>query len=435
MSNIVVLGAGLAGMSAAYELREGLGSSHRITVVGEGGLFGFTPSNPWLAVGWRKAAEITINAAEHLARKDIGFNGSGAVAIDAPTRRLRTGDGQLLDYDYLLICTGPKLAFEEVPGSGPDHGYTQSVCTTAHAAKAWTAYEEFLKEPGPIVIGAAQGASCFGPAYEFALIVDADLRRRKLRDKVPMTFVTSEPYIGHMGLGGVGDSKGLMESELRQHHIRWITNAKVQEVRPGEVVAVEHDAQGQPLKEQVLPFKFAMLLPAFKGVDAVAGVEGLCNPRGFVIVDKHQRSPKFPQIFAAGVCVAIPPVEVTPIATGAPKTGFMIESMVTTIVRNIKAELRGETPDFEGTWNAVCLADMGDTGMAFVALPQIPPRNVTWTKKGKWVHLAKIGFEKYFLYKMRNGTSEPVYEKYIMGMLGIERLKSGKRASSSHEHP
>ncbi len=435
MSNIVVLGAGLAGMSAAYELREALGSSHRITVIGEGGLFGFTPSNPWLAVGWRKQSEITLDAGERLARKDIGFNGSGAVAIDAPTRRLRTGDGQLLDYDYLLICTGPKLAFEEVPGSGPDHGFTQSVCTTSHAEKAWTAYEAFLKDPGPVVIGAVQGASCFGPAYEFALILDADLRRRKLRDKVPMTFVTSEPYIGHMGLGGVGDSKGLMESELRQHHIRWISNAKVQEVRPGEVVAVEHDAQGQPLKEQVLPFKFAMLLPAFKGVDAVAGVEGLCNPRGFVIVDKHQRSPKFPQIFAAGVCVAIPPVEVTPIATGAPKTGFMIESMVTTIVRNIKAELRGEASDFEGTWNAVCLADMGDTGMAFVALPQIPPRNVTWTKKGKWVHVAKIAFEKYFLYKMRQGTSEPVYEKYIMGMLGIERLKTGNRASSSNKHP
>ena len=72
----------------------------------------------------------------------------------------------------------------------------------------------------PVVIGAAQGASCFGPAYEFAMIVDADLRKRKLRDRVPMTFVTSEPYIGHMGLGGVGDSKGLLESELRQRHIK-----------------------------------------------------------------------------------------------------------------------------------------------------------------------------------------------------------------------
>ena len=96
-----------------------------------------------------------------------------------------------------------------------------------------------------------------------------------------------------------------------------------------------------------------------------------------------------------------------------------------------KAELKGETPDYEGTWNAVCLADMGETGAAFVALPQIPPRNVTWTKVGKWVHVAKIGFEKYFLYKMRNGTSEPIYEKYILGMLGIERLKDVKRASKS----
>ena len=169
-----------------------------------------------------------------------------------------------------------------------------------------------------------------------------------------------------------------------------------------------------------------MLLPAFKGVPAVAAVEGLCNPRGFVLVDKQMRSPKYREIFAAGVCVAIPPVEPTPVPTGAPKTGFMIESMVTTIVRNIEAELAGKPTDIEGTWNAVCLADMGDSGVAFVALPQIPPRNVTWAKKGRWVHIAKVAFEKYFLFKMRNGTSEPIYEKYILGLLGIERLKDGK---------
>jgi hypothetical protein len=32
-----------------------------------------------------------------------------------------------------------------------------------------------------------------------------------------------------------------------------------------------------------VPFKYSMLLPPFKGVDAVAAVEGLCNPRGFVL--------------------------------------------------------------------------------------------------------------------------------------------------------
>lgn len=429
MANILILGAGLAGMSAAYELRDTLGAAHRITVIGDGERFSFTPSNPWLAVGWRTAEDFTLSAAGPLARRDIAFVPHAATQIEPEHNRVRTAAGGEHAYDYLLICTGPKLAFDEVPGAGPVTGHTQSICTTPHATQAWEAYQAFLDNPGPIVIGAAQGASCFGPAYEFALILDADLRKRKLRDRVPMHFVTSEPYIGHLGLGGVGDSKGMLESELRQRQIRWITNAKVQQVRAGEAVVVEHDDEGKPGREHVLPFRYSMLLPAFKGVDAVAAVEGLCNPRGFVLVDKHQRSTRYPNIFSAGVCVAIPPVEATAVPTGAPKTGFMIESMVTTIVRNIAAELKGEPATFEGTWNAVCLADMGDSGIAFVALPQIPPRNVTWAKAGRWVHLAKVAFEKYFLFKMRHGTSEPVVEKYVLGALGIERLKRPARAA------
>ena len=104
------------------------------------------------------------------------------------------------------------------------------------------------------------------------------------------------------------------------------------------------------------------------------------------------------------MCVAIPPVEATPVPTGAPKTGFMIESMVSAICDNIAAETPAEPAEAQGTWNAICLADFGDTGAAFVALPQIPPRNVTWAREGRWVHLAKIAFEKYFLRKVRTGT-------------------------------
>ena len=62
--------------------------------------------------------------------------------------------------------------------------------------------------------------------------------------------------------------------------------------------------------------------------------------------------------------------------------------------------------------------------MAFVALPQIPPRNVTWAKKGKWVHWAKIAFEKYFMRKVRKGHAEPVYERYVLKAIGIRRLTS-----------
>ncbi len=421
MAHIVVLGAGTGGMPCAYELKNELGKKHQVTVINSNEYFQFTPSNPWVAVGWRDRKSITFPIKPYLDRKGIGFICDTVTKIDASANKLETSKGETVDYDYLVIITGPRLAFEEVEGSGPEN-HTHSICTVDHAEKAYEDYKALLKEPGPIVIGAMPFASCFGPAYEFAFIVDADLRKRKVRDKFPMTFVTSEPYIGHLGLGGVGDSKGMLESELRSHHINWITNAKTTKVEDGKLFVDELDASGEVVKQHEVNYKFGMMLPAFKGVDAVANVEGLCNPRGFVMVDDLHRNPTYKNIYSAGVCIAIPPVEATPVPTGTPKTGYMIESMVTSIVHNIADELAGKEPTTGATWNAICLADMGDTGAAFVAIPQIPPRNVAWFKKGKWVHMAKIAFEKYFMRKMKKGTSEPLYEKYILKMMGIQKL-------------
>ena len=426
MAHIVVMGAGIGGMPAAYELRALLPKQHEITVVNATDTFQFVPSNPWVAVGWRDRAAVTLPLAPLLARKGIAFKPKPVTAIDAPDSRLTLQGGELLPYDYLVITTGPKLSFDEVPGAGPSSsgggGHTHSICTLGHAENFYQAYQKFLQDPGPIVIGAMPGASCFGPAYEFAFILDTDLRRRKLRHKVPITFVTAEPYIGHLGLGGVGDSKSMLESELRSRDTKWVTNAKTTRVEAGKLFASELDERGQVLKEHEIGFKLSMMLPAFKGVDPVAAVADLCNPRGFVLIDEHQRSKKYRNIFSAGVCVAIPPVEVTPVPSGAPKTGYMIETMVTALTHNIADELAGRPATAKATWNAICLADMGDTGAAFVALPQIPPRNVNWFKKGKWVHLAKIAFEKYFMRKMKTGNSEPIYEKYVLKLLGIVRL-------------
>jgi len=428
MAHIVILGAGTGGLPAAYELRAKLGSTHRLTVVNAVDYFQFVPSNPWVAVGWRDRKAITFPIRPYLAKKEIDFIPQPVSRIDAEGNALEFPDGSRVTYDYLIIATGPKLAFDEVPGSGPG-GSTVSICTIDHAEHAYEGYSQLMQDPGPVIVGAMPSASCFGPAYEFAFIVNRDLRKRRLRHKVPMTYVTSEPYIGHLGLGGVGDSKSMLESELRNNDIKWITNAKVTRVEPGKMFVTELDDMGNLKKEHELPFKYSMMLPAFKGVDAVASVEGLCNPRGFVMVDEYQRSKKYKNIFSAGVCVAIPPVEQTPVPTGTPKTGYMIESMVSAIVHNIWADINGHAADSKGTWNAFCLADMGNKGAMFVALPQIPPRNVNWFKVGRWVHWAKVGFEKYFIYKMKHGNSEPIYEKHVLKWLGIERLERSEKRS------
>ncbi len=423
MAKVVVLGAGLGGLGAAYEMRSALGSGHRVTVVNAVDTFRFTPSNPWIAVGWRKPGQVTVPLARVLRKRGIELRVGEAAGIRPGAQEIGMADGSAVRYVALVVATGPKLAFDEVSGLGPT-GFTESICTLEHAERAWARYRELTESPGPVVVGAAQGASCFGPAYEFVMILDTDLRRRRIRHKVPLTFVTSEPYVGHLGLGGVGDSRGLPESKMRERDIKWIANAKIKEAKAGEISVVEHGPGGEAVREHALSFKFGMILPAFRGVDAVAGAEEICNARGFLNIDSHQRNPKQPAIYGVGVCVAIAPPEPTPVPTGVPKTGYMIESMVSAAVANVRAEPMGERAEHAATWNAVCLADFGDTGMAFVALPQIPPRNVTWTKEGRWVHLAKIAFERYYLRKMRSGSTEPVFEKYALRALGIQRLSA-----------
>lgn len=426
MAHVVILGAGLGGMAAAYEMRAALDEQHKVTVINERADYVFVPSNPWIAAGWRKPQQTSFPIAPALARKGIGFIAQRADKIEADTRRIVLADGNTVNYDHLVITTGPKLAFANTPGAGPHGGFTQSVCQLDHAEIAAEDINRLSQNPGPVIVGALPGASCFGPAYEYAMILDTELKKRKVRDRVPMTFVTAEPYIGHMGLGGVGDSKGMLESEMRSRHIKWITNAKTTRIEDGMMYVDELNDDGTLKKQHELPFRHSMMIPAFAGVDAVAGVKDLCNPKGFVIIDQHQRSPAYPNIWSAGVCVAIPPVEETPVPCGAPKTGYMIESMVTAIVHNIKDVLAGREPTHTGTWSAFCLADMGNTGAAFIAVPQIPPRNVTWFAKGRWVHWAKVAFEKYFLFKMKTGHSEPFFEKTALRLMGLTRLRNRK---------
>lgn len=425
MANVVVLGAGLGGTLMAYEMKAELGINDSLTVIGQGPYYHFVPSNPWVAAGWRERDEVEIDIAQVMAKKGITYLGQGAARLHPTENRVELTDGTSVPYDYLVIATGPDLAFDEIPGLGPN-GFTQSICHINHAEKAFEALEKFAANPGPIVVGAVQGASCFGPAYEFAFILDTELRKRRIRDKVPMTFVTSEPYIGHLGLNGVGDTKGLLESQMRNRHIKFITNARVHHVEQGKIFVEEVDEDGAVRKTHELPFGYSMMLPAFRGVAAVRGIEGLTNPRGFILVDKHQRNPKFPNVFGIGVGVAIPPVAPTPVPVGVPKTGFMIESMVTATAKNIGALLHGHEPAAQGSWNAVCLADFGDGGVAFIAEPQIPPRNLNWSAQGKWVHYAKVAFERYFIHKIRKGESEPIYERWIMEGLGIHRLTEAR---------
>jgi sulfide:quinone oxidoreductase len=393
MARIVVLGGSFGGLTAALEVKRLLGKRADVTVVSEDDRFVFLPSLPWLAMGWRRPADITLGVGDVLKPKGIAFVHEAAQRIDADASKVVTSQGRELPYDHLVISTGPHLAFDEVPGLGPDMGHTVSIFTLDHATKAGEAWRGILESPGPIVLGSAQMVSCFGPSYELAFEMDAELRRRRMRHQVPILYLSSEPYLGHMGVGGLGDSKTFVEHEFAERDIKPLLSQAIAEVAPGEI----------RLKDGAkLPFKLAMIAPPFKGVPAVAP---LGNPRGFIPVDKNYRHVKHKNVFAVGVAMAIAPPEATPVPTGVPKTGDMTVKMAKAAAMTIAAEVSGRSQPLADELGVVCLMDMGNTAAMMKAYPVLPPRQSSYTKKAVWARWLKLGFERYFLWKMRNGLS------------------------------
>ena len=388
MAHVVIIGGGTGGLPMAYEMADLARPEDRVTVVSDRARFQVRAPSPWGGPQGAGKGDVEFAVAPNLEKKGIGFTAAGARRVHPRRNQLELGDGSFLDYDFLVIATGPKPAFDEIEGLGPD-GYTQSLCHADHLSGCSRAWQQFVADPGPIVVGAVQGASCFAPAYESVFLMEADLRRRGLRERAPVTFVTSEPYIGHLGLGGMAESRAMLESAMRERNIPWIANARVTRVEQGKMHVCEYDDAGKAVKEHALPFAYSMMMPPFRGIDAVAGIEGLANERGFILVDEYQRNPAYPNIYAACATLASAADASTPVPTESHKTAYMIESMVSAAAKNIREQIDGRSPSFNAVWNPVCLADLGGPGLAFIAQQEPEARKVTWFADGDWVHMSR----------------------------------------------
>jgi sulfide:quinone oxidoreductase len=400
---VVVVGSSFAGLTAALELRKHLHERHEVVVLDPRDHFTFIPSLIWLPFGLREPDEITFPLAPLYESKGIRFVNEAAARIDTDAHVVTTSAGDALPYDRLLLATGPRLAFEKVPGLGPEHGYTQSVCNLDHALLAGEAWERFLENPGPVVVGTAQGGSCFGASYEFLFNIHHRIKKAGLADVAPVTFVSAEPYLGHFGLGGVGDSSKRVTKFFDRLGIEGLPNTVINEVRDGEI---------ELESGRVLPFAYSMIVPPFAGVDAVRNTDGLANPMGFIPVDDEFRHPEQRDVYAAGVAIAIAPPQPTAVPAGVPKTGQMSETMARVAAHNIAADIQGgkrrSLPITELA--AICVLDAGNNGIVFKADHVLAHGKYANGREpsahlmaGPHAHWAKVAFERMFLNTRKRG--------------------------------
>ena len=391
---VLVLGSNFGGLTAALAVKHELQGDVDVTVVAPDDSFLFTPSLIWLPFGKRERADITFPVAPTLDAHGIGFEHTAATALDPTARRVTLADGSQLGYDYLVVATGYRNQSDVVPGF-TDNAVT--ITTLTEAERAGTAWRRFLDDPGDVVVAATQGAGCFGAAYEFLFNTSYQLRKAGLHKDVKLTYVTAEPFLGHFGIGGLPHGEQLLGMFLRKEGIESRIATAIDHVDEGALVLADGET---------LPFAYGMVVPPFLGQEFLRGADGLADEKGYVRVRETYQSEKYDDVYAVGVAAAVEVPWQTPTPVGIPKTGFPTEVMAHVAASNIAAQVRGEVPTRAkgfGDIKAICVMDAGNNGVIILADKMLPPRKHGVLIPGPQAHLMKLGFEKYFLWKMRHG--------------------------------
>lgn len=390
----LVLGGNFAGLTAAITLKRELGAEVDVTLVSKSNRFVFYPSLIWLPFGKRTTRDISVPISRMLDQRGIEFVHGEATKIDPASRKVESTRG-VHEYDYLVIATGYLNDFDVIPGLGPE-GNAYSITALESAVDAAEGWARFVNDPGPIVVGATQGAACFGAAYEFVFNVAHQVKRRGLNKRVSVHYITAEPFPGHFGIGGLAGGEKMLELFFKMTGVQTVFDVAMEEVLPGEVRLTDG---------RTFPFRYAMVVPPFLGTEVVMA-SGLGNPRGFIDVKDTYQTSQHPNVYAVGIAAAVNAPWNLANAVGVPKTGFPSETMARVAAANIASQIRGEEPTKEENFAeipALCIMDAGNNGAAIVADRMLPPRRWGMIIPGPQNHLGKIAFERYFLWKVRNG--------------------------------
>lgn len=397
MGNSIIVGGSYAGLAAALELRQRLPPGENVTVASLSDQFIFYPSLIWVVQGERDLADISFSIRPVLEKAGVSFVQARLEGINPQDGNILLGDGQAMPFDKLIIATGGEWDWGATPGLRPKpEGHTVSMLSPQAALAAQSEWQALLANPGPIVIGLDLNTSLYGAAYEFALNLDLALGKAGVRKQTSITFITPEPYLGHFGHDGLGNSRHVIEEAFASQDISYVTEAQIDRIEADAVVLGN--------RQERLPSRFTMIVPPYRGIKPILEVTNLGDETGRIPVDSYYRSKHYPDIYAAGVAVQLEPQVTTLLPCGVFVPGTASAEMGRVAAANVAADLGYGAPVERPTsaLKSFYILDSAGHGL-FMSLGSRSWLNVQLNVPGPWGHWAKLVAERYQLWQLQSG--------------------------------
>lgn len=377
-ANIVILGGGAGGLVAAYHLRRKLSGRDRIVLIDSSPNHLFQSSLLWHSVGQRRAEQIQRPLSD-LTKKGVEFVNEEVVEIDAAGRQVRT-KSQAIDFDYLIVALGAQLRPEEVEGFDE---MALNLYDLEGTAKIHAALEGFSGGRVGVLV-TDMPFKCPAAPYEAALLVDAFLRKKGVREKSEVHIYTPEHQ--PMPITGAAMGKAL-NKVLAKHNIHYHPLFTFEKMDPQERTIIK--SGGEPEKVDLL-----LAVPPHRAPEVVRS-SGLIGSSGWMHTDPHTMATEHEGVYAIGDVNSIR------LANGKnlPMAGVFAHSEAKVVAERIVAEIDGRSPKATFDGKGYCWLELGGgkAGFAsgnFYAEPE--PAVRLYPPMRSW-HWGKVIFEKWWL--------------------------------------
>ncbi len=337
-NRIVILGGGTGGTLAANRLQRTLGEHAQITVIDRDDHHVYQPGLLLLPFGEGDPHRLVRSRRAQL-RPGISFQTGEVEQVDTQAGSVKLSDGGEVPYDVLVIASGARLLPEETEGlTGP--GWQQrsfTFYTLEGAIGLRDALRDF--QGGRLVVNVVDmPIKCPVAPLEFSFLADWYFRRRGIRERVEISFVT--PLDGaftkatcNRELSGLLEQKGIsVTTEFNTGRV---------DGEAGRLVSWD---------EREIDFDLLVSVPLHGGFEYVSRSPGLGDDLGFVCVDRATLQAQVaPNVFALGDATDVP----------TSKAGSVAHFQGETLVENVRRFLAGEplVPSFDGHTN--CFIETG----------------------------------------------------------------------------